>query len=163
MTLKDVNTLELVSSLKDYIQWNELRADNPFFRVRAEKGRQILAIVENEPNNQGYHDDMVEAIYNIYKECMNEVNGCKRVKPGLSFSDAFYYIYHVLVNEKRIENKINNTVPSIISIYKTMPEKAMKIILDEIETIKEIREVGQEYQRKLNDCKDLLLFLMKLI
>lgn len=163
MTFKDVKTLDLVSSLREYIQWNELRAENPFFRVRVEKGRQILAIVNNEPNNQGYHDDMVEAIYNIYMECRNEINGCKRITPGLSFQDAFYYIYHILVNEKRIENKINNTIPEIISIYKSMPEKSMKMVLDLIENLKSEENNGFENTKKISDCKDLLLFLLKLV
>lgn len=153
MTLKNVNKLAVISTLEDYIAWNTKRATDPFFKTRAEKGKQILAIVKNEPNNQGYHDDMVEAIYTIFKECERGV-----YSNNTSFTDAFSYIYHVLINEDKIERKINQNIPEIIGIYKTNPEEAMKKVLDVISVNKTI-----ENSTKINSCKEILYFLIKLI
>lgn len=155
--LKDIKTEAIVSSLEDYIAWNTERDSNPFFKVRATKGKEILAIVKNEPNNQGFHDDMIEAIYNIYQECRRNVYGS--CNSGLSFEDTFYYIYSVLVNQNKMEQIMYRYVSPIISIYKNEPEKAMKMVLTEIYNSKKF----SSNMEKIKELKIILNYLMKFI
>lgn len=157
--LKDIKIEAIVSSLEDYIAWNTERDSNPFFKVRATKGKEILAIVKNEPNNQGYHDDMVETIYNIYQECRRDTTGSMHSNGNLSFEDTFYYIYSVLVNQNKMEQIMYRYVSPIISIYKNEPEKAMKMVLTEIYNSKKF----SSNMEKIKELKTVLNYLMKFI
>lgn len=165
MTFKNVNTEEIIKSVEDYISWHKKRAStSPFSETRYKKAEEVLAIVKKEPGNQGYHADMVEAIYILYRECVEEVSGCKREADGLSFSDAFYYIYHILVEENKVENKMRNFSPDILDSYRKTPEKSMQTVLDIIMETKTDENL-KDYQKKdkVNALTDILHFLMRLI
>ena len=163
MSIKDINKKEVIASLEDYISWHKERSStSPFSETRYKKAEEILAIVKNEPNNQGYHSDMVQAIYTLYRECVEEISGCKRESAGMSFSDAFYYIYHILVEENRVENKIKEYSYVILDSYRESPEEAMKIVLDIIIATKK-EEMSFDTKRKLDALSDILRFLMRLI
>ena len=165
MSVKDINKKEVISSVEDYISWHKQRAStSPFSEVRYKKAEQILAIVKNEPDNEGYHDDMVQAIYNLYRECVEEVSGCKRSGTGMSFSDAFYYIYHVLIDVERMESKIKQYAPNILHSYSNYPEESMKNVLDVVIGVKANTEIS-DYQKReaLNALSDILRYLMKFI
>ena len=159
--LKNVDRNAIVCSLENFIAFNLEKSDNPFFTVRAKKGTEILSIVKKEEGNQGFHDDMVEAIFTIYQECQRGVYGNVIDKNGLSFTDTFYYIYHILVNETRMEDKIKKYVPIIFDIYKKAPEKSMKVVLNQILKLKE--DNSEQNNKDIEECKKLLLFLFKLI
>ena len=163
MTLKDVNVHAVIDSIKDYVAWHESHAENPLSKVRAQKGNEILAILQNVPGNQGFHDDMVEDIYTLFNECGREAFGCVRPTEGLSFKDAFYYVYHVSVNEISIETKIKKYVNEILPYYKTKPERAISYVAETINSFNKSGEYGAEYEAKKEACKDIILFLVKLI
>lgn len=159
MQFKNVSNKDIVSSLEAYIAWNKERESNPFFKVRAIKGKEILAIINNEPNNQGYHDDMVEAIYNLYKECERGVISTVNNTSILPFEKTFYYIYSILVPQNKMEQIMNEYNPSIIEIYKTEPENAMKIILTEISILAD----NSIHEIRINNLKKILEYLMRFI
>jgi hypothetical protein len=69
----------------------------------------------------------------------------------------------VSVNEMRIESKIKKHVGDILPYYKTKPERAISYVAETINSFNKAGEYGAEYEKKKEDCKDIILFLVKLI